>query len=170
MSLELPCSGCGRIRIYSTWDSKNRAIRNRTVCKICAGKILPTIQPVTNDPCERISGSGDRDDHPLAKFFDLLDRQRKKVPSGFRAGSLNRQSPSKSSPDRSVRSRKTSLSIPTDWLLVLIKVWPTIEVYYGGYVSNLPHLLQLPSCRGVLMGVAHLGLVAHLVIVGFTFP
>ena len=64
--------------MYGTVDGKRRALQRKSVCKKCAGSITPQIRPAAvlapqNEPC-----NGDLDDLPLAKFFDLLDQQRKK--------------------------------------------------------------------------------------------
>src|SRR5262249_18457817 len=74
MSLELPCPSCGRIRIYSTLAGKLRAVRSKTVCKICAGSLVPEIRP----EAEAVPVVGDPAYVPLQRFFDLLADQRKK--------------------------------------------------------------------------------------------
>jgi hypothetical protein len=78
MSLELPCPSCGVIRVYSTLAGKDRAIKSKTVCKKCAGAMVPLIKPMNEPITDELPISGSTAYVPLSRFFDRLEAERKK--------------------------------------------------------------------------------------------
>jgi hypothetical protein len=68
MNLSRECPQCHTVLVYQNFEAWQRATLRKSLCKKCAGKILPArmVQPVSGEVVSH---------NPLAGFFKVLEAQ-----------------------------------------------------------------------------------------------
>jgi hypothetical protein len=68
MNISRKCPGCQAVLFYRNIEGWNRATLRKSLCKKCAGKVIPFRQ-------ENKAKQQPENQNPLAAFFNLIDAQ-----------------------------------------------------------------------------------------------